>query len=65
MVSTMAHQRVITKAAAAAYIGVSRATFDRLRHDGKIATVQVGKRRVGFLVEELESYIQEHNSKAS
>lgn len=56
--------RLLTRQEAAQRLGVSPATFDRLRQAGEIHTVHVGVRRVGFTEEELQKFIREHTEVA-
>jgi predicted site-specific integrase-resolvase len=52
--------RLLTREKAAKWLGVSIATFDRLRYAGQIHAVHLTSRRVGFTVEELERFVREH-----
>ena len=55
------HTVIKSRREAAAYLGISVRTFDRIQKAKAIAWVRVGRRRK-YLVRDLEAYLMDHRS---
>lgn len=51
-----------TRIEAAAYLGISRATVDREMHAGRIEFYRAGRKRIYFLQQHLDRYIEGNSS---